>query len=297
MYNRNDRVEWIQNGKSYGEGTVVAILGEPPYQRVKVQWDSGGAPQLLMSWSKTLKHAGVSHWLLRNPAIGLPPRDDITRADYPAIFGDFDADKYPNVDDPHPWRRTPDVEGIEETLLSDQVGDLIDARKEFVFAKDQVVDELRAIAPSSKIYARVKSPFSILGKLQKKFLSSLKDLAGTTMVVDTNAEVFDIGDIIEETMDVRQIKNYYDAPKNGYRALHYIVEAVGRPVEIQIKTFRQAKLNAAAHHPMKMGTLDVAQMDYLSALAYKADDGNRRAAHQIDRLLNNVGVLKGRLTL
>ncbi len=68
MYRLEDRVEWIQDGRIYDQGTIVEVLGEPPYQRVKVQWDAGGFPQLLMASSTALCHAPIPiREVMRNP--------------------------------------------------------------------------------------------------------------------------------------------------------------------------------------------------------------------------------------
>ena len=97
-------------------------------------------------------------------------------------------------------------------------------------------------------------------------------------------------------MEIREVKDFYAKPKDGYRALHYIVQAAGRPVEIQVKTFRQSKLGESSHYPMKMKTLNKAEMDYLSSLAFAADGGDIAAASQVDPILEDTEALEARLT-
>jgi len=230
----------------------------------------------------------------RNPAIGLPPRDSITREDYPAIFGDHDADGYLNVDDPDPFAASDD--SIEQIRLASVMGNVIDERREFVAAKDTAMDLLRAIGgPQARVYGRVKSPFAILNKLVKKRWQTLTDTAATMLVVPDFASAKKARKAIEDNSEVLEIEDFYATPNNGYRAFHYIISIDGEPVEVQLKTARMKALSEASHEAYKRGSLDGAELNRISLMAHAADQGDMSAAAQIDEIIADTETLSRRL--
>ena len=110
-------------------------------------------------------------------------------------------------------------------------------------------------SPIEHVSSRLKSPESILNKLQRKDLDmSLKtikgnilDIAGIRITCSFESDIYTISEMISRQKDVEvlEIKDYVKNPKpNGYRSLHLIVrvpvflsdreERV--PVELQIRT-------------------------------------------------------------
>lgn len=109
--------------------------------------------------------------------------------------------------------------------------------------------------PIEFITSRVKSPDSIIGKLERKELDIsvknvskyLDDIAGVRVICSFIDDIFDIADMLTQQDDIvlLECKNYIKNPKpNGYRSLHLIVEVPvflsdrKQPmrVEIQIRT-------------------------------------------------------------
>jgi len=223
-------------------------------------------------------------------AVGVPPRDDITRSDYPSIFGDTDADSIPDADDADPLR--PSTQSIEETRIAATVGALIDQRRDYVGAKQAIIEGLEQLGgPGAHAYGRVKSPFSILKKLAEQRLGTLDDIAGTTLVAPLETVLRVARQLRGPAADgtgpgplgnVLEYDDKYASPKGGYKAIHLLVENGGRPVEVQLKTARMSKLGASAHHLYKERTLDAIRFDELTTLADRADRGDTRAAEEID---------------
>ena len=221
-----------------------------------------------------------------DPKVGIPPMDDITRADYPAIFDDTDGDEILDGDDAEP--RRPSAQQIEELRLSAELGALIDERGKFVGAKRQVEKRLRGLGiTDAQVYGRVKSPVSLINKLRRKALGTLTDVAGTMIVVPTAADARKAVRELDDSFVVSERRDYYRRPLNGYRAFHLIIDLDGVPVEIQVKTERMKTLSAVSHHAYKTGRLDPAGMDSASMLATRADEGDRDAQREWARLVKS----------
>lgn len=109
--------------------------------------------------------------------------------------------------------------------------------------------------PIHNIESRIKTPQSIIGKLQKKGLpitpesakKSLQDIAGVRVICCYIDDIYALADLltIHSRFKLIKIKDYIKNPKpNGYRSFHMIIEvpvymSTGMqkaPVEIQIRT-------------------------------------------------------------
>lgn len=223
--------------------------------------------------------------------------EPLSRADYPAVFGDIDADALPDVDDPRPLI-SGDRHSIEEVRLSDEIGHFIDARDEFMPAMQTVMNRLAALGiRGAKVQGRVKKPYSIINKLRRKRLGTLTDIAGTRIVVPDRAGLDRATEAIEQDFEVIEKLDYYETPQAGYRAVHYIIRVDGKPVEVQVKTRRMSAISGASHTPYKRGELDEVSMDRLTSLAAAADEGDRAAAREIDQLLKDKRALERALTV
>ena len=125
------------------------------------------------------------------------------------------------------------------------------------------VDTLDEKAPSNAdIYARTKTPYSILKKLVEKRMldreKGLTDMIGTTIAVKNQKELEQVRDDIDNGLlgKILDRDDYYKSPKAGYKAYHYIVDYKGVPVEVQLKTKTQKKLHEASHDLYKKGKLN-----------------------------------------
>jgi len=109
--------------------------------------------------------------------------------------------------------------------------------------------------PIHHMESRIKSPQSIIQKLQRKgfpattdsAMQHLQDIAGIRVVCAYLNDAYAIADLLSKQDDLRilRVRDYIKEPKpNGYRSLHLIVEvsvflSSGKellPVEVQIRT-------------------------------------------------------------
>ncbi|WP_075983622.1 GTP pyrophosphokinase [Bacillus massilinigeriensis] len=109
--------------------------------------------------------------------------------------------------------------------------------------------------PIEHVNSRVKSPKSILKKMQRKNIgfsledikNNIRDIAGVRITCSFVSDIYKISDMLKNQKDIKVIdyKDYIQNPKpNGYRSLHLIIEIPifmsDReeliPVEIQIRT-------------------------------------------------------------
>lgn len=228
-----------------------------------------------------------------------------SQADYSPAVGDIDKDKIPNADDPNPTKKG-DKNSIEETRLADAVKKIINVKGDLDKIMNEFVPKLTEHAPhGSLIYARTKSPYSIINKLVDKKLivegnpkEGLTDLIGTTIAVKDYNDLEQIrqklssgalGEVFEE-------EDMYVAPKNGYKAIHYILlipsDSGKIPVEVQLKTIRMKEINKLSHDAYKSKNLNSARMLELTALADKADKGDKRAEHEYAEIMQDKEAVK-----
>ncbi len=127
--------------------------------------------------------------------------------------------------------------------------------------------------PIHSIESRIKSPQSIVGKLQKKGLElsaksaqkNLMDIAGVRVVCYYINDIYAISELLftQREYKIVKIKDYIKNPKpSGYRSLHVIVmvpvylatQKKEVPVEIQIRTIAMdfwASLEHQLHYKTK----------------------------------------------
>lgn len=141
-------------------------------------------------------------------------------------------------------------------------------------------DELRCengYSPIHNIQSRIKSPESILEKLERKHylcqkdsLKKLHDIAGLRVVCHYINDIQYISQLLVMHDDIRLIKkmNYIDYPKEtGYRSLHLVVEVpiylkTGKmklPVEIQMRTIAMDFWASLEHEILYKNQDDVPQ--------------------------------------
>lgn len=148
-----------------------------------------------------------------------------------------------------------------------------------VKTKLEIIDEELKLncqySPIHNIQCRIKSPKSILEKLDKKGLkqnytdmSKLNDIAGLRVICNYINDIQYIAQLLVLQDDVIQIKqsNYIQYPKNnGYRSLHLIIKVpvyqksriIYIPVEIQIRTIAMDCWASLEHELVYKGTKSV----------------------------------------
>ncbi len=211
---------------------------------------------------------------------------------YKFLLDDFDKDGVANVDDKFPFDKgkTGFVEG---SPLSESLTNLIDIKSKLDDTMYDAVDKIVEFSPSSDVYARTKTPFSILNKLVKKRLldpnKGLTDLVGTTIAVDDYSELKKVQNKINngELGVVLEEEDFYENPNDGYKAIHYIILVDGNQIEVQLKTKRAKEIGEITHKAYKKGGIDVENAEYLSDIVEKADKGEESSIQLYDGLIKD----------
>lgn len=222
---------------------------------------------------------------------------------YSAILGDFDLDGLPNVDDLEPLNEK-NKSQIEQLKFSKTFKELLETKKDLDIDMNKFVNKLRQNAPKeSKIYARTKTPFSILNKLVSSRLLNekhgLKDLVGTTIAFDNlqDLNAFKNKVLAGKYGKILDFDDYYEDPKDGYRAYHFIIEQAGVPIELQLKTERMKNINVLSHDAYKNKRLNSEYLNYLTNLAKDSDEGNKFASKEFDQIMKDKVKVQQMLTL
>jgi len=224
------------------------------------------------------------------------------KSKYKAVYGDYDKDGVVNIDDANPLNKNKKGK-VEEIELKNTFDKLLGVKAELDTIMYDAVDTLDEKAPKgADIYARTKTPYSILKKLVEKRMldpkKGLTDMIGTTIAVDNQKELVELRDKIDNGLlgKVLDRDDFYKKPNAGYRAYHYIVEYKGVPVEVQLKTKNMKKLHEVSHKAYKNGNLDAKSLDFVSKTFMKADKGDSKAKAEIDRLLKDKKQLISKIT-
>ncbi|GHA36319.1 GTP pyrophosphokinase [Devosia pacifica] len=126
----------------------------------------------------------------------------------------------------------------------------------------ELTERLQLEGIEAVVKARVKSPFSIFNKIERKqiALEQLSDMIGFRIIVDTLANCYQTLGIVHTNWKVvpGRFKDYISVPKhNDYRSIHTTIVGPGRQrVELQIRTHEMhqvAELGIAAHALYKDG--------------------------------------------
>jgi len=166
------------------------------------------------------------------------------------IYGDFDKDGTRNIDDVKPY--DPEEKGTtEEILLSDEIQNIEKYREPFKGTTEDIAQDLEK--RGYEIKHRVKTPYSIMNKLRRKYLGKIQDIGGCLILVDDKKDAYRAGEYLEEKYKILDKDDYYSKPKQGYEALHYTVLFEGKPHEIQIKTKKDYKKHLGWHTAYKKG--------------------------------------------
>ena len=228
----------------------------------------------------------------------------LPKSAYDAILGDFDKDGVPNIDDRNPLNKK--IKGkIEQVEASKSFHTLLDLKAELDSVMGKSINKLKKVSPAdSDLYARTKTPYSIIKKLVDKRLldkhnpkKGLTDLVGTTVAVEDHDDLIKVRNDIRKGLlgEIIEEEDMYSKPKSGYMAYHYIISVDKIPVEVQLKTKRMKVVSEASHDAYKKGTLDSNYMLKMTKLADKADRGNKKAIEEFAKETKNMSALKKRM--
>ena len=231
--------------------------------------------------------------------------DRFGKSKYEAVFGDYDHDGIANIDDPHP-RKKGDKKMVEDRSLESAMGQLIDIKNDLDNTMHHAVKDIVKAAPSgANVYARTKTPYSIMSKLISKRLivpnnikRGLTDLIGTTIAVDTFNDLQSMRKVIEgnQLYEVNEVEDFYEKPLNGYRAVHYILVYKDKngtfPIELQLKTKRMKAINELSHPAYAAHDLNAQKLEEITSIANQADMGNKSAIEKYNGLMKDKESLK-----
>lgn len=227
------------------------------------------------------------------------------REKYKGVFTDFDKDGVANLDDPNPLRKG-DKTTVEERELTNVFQKLLDTKNRLDDTMYDAVVDIKNISPKgSVVYARTKTPYSIINKLIEKRLvvpkdpkKGLTDVIGTTIAVDSYKDLLEVRDKIEagKLYDVFEVEDFYENPNDGYRAVHYLLMYKGKngqfPVELQLKTKRMKSINELSHSAYAAKNLDAARLNFVTDIANKADREDKDAILDYNKLMKDKDSLK-----
>lgn len=119
---------------------------------------------------------------------------------------------------------------------------LLDAfRRSFAPGYAEVLDTIRRNLASEPTGRPAKSTTSIIEKLQRESirLTQIQDIAGCRLVVpDTSAQERTVS-VLRGALAQVSVVDRRTTPSHGYRAVHLIAIADGKPIEIQVRTVLQ----------------------------------------------------------
>ena len=155
--------------------------------------------------------------------------------------------------------------------------------------------------PIEHVSSRVKTPESIMRKVQKKgcemtiesIRENIRDIAGLRITCSFESDIHVLHRMLEEhgDVDIIEEKNYIRNPKgNGYRSLHAIVQVpvflsdrtVPVTVEVQIRTIAQDFWASLEHKIYYKYSREVPQ-DLLNDLQQAAE-----RAHELDKTMESI---------
>lgn len=114
-------------------------------------------------------------------------------------------------------------------------------RRSFSEAYDVVVEAIRSELELEPTGRPAKSTTSISDKLRRESirLSQIQDIAGCRLIVADIAAQESVVQSLTSLFEHTTVSDRRDKPSHGYRAVHVIVNAQGRPIEIQVRTALQ----------------------------------------------------------
>lgn len=122
-------------------------------------------------------------------------------------------------------------------------------------------NKLKGMFPNYSVEGRIKSLSSITEKLgrRNKSIYELTDIAGVRIIFDRLADLYQALSDIRQNFKVTEEENYIDYPKGYYRGYHLLIDVMGKPVEVQLKTRRMLDLSERMHDVIYKGSEKIVQ--------------------------------------
>jgi putative GTP pyrophosphokinase len=155
-------------------------------------------------------------------------------------------------------------ERLKHEVTDDDLKLLNGYRNEFAEAYEEVVQTIRRVVRIEPSGRAAKSIPSIIAKLKRESvrLSQIQDIAGARIVVANILEQDRFADLVVSGFQQTHVVDRRLNPSHGYRAVHVIVRAADRHVEVQIRTSLQHQ----------WAELSEACSDYFPELKYGGGD-------------------------
>jgi guanosine-3',5'-bis(diphosphate) 3'-pyrophosphohydrolase len=156
--------------------------------------------------------------------------------------------------------------------ITDRLAEMqVDYRETIATITRELEAKLNAEGIAAQVSARVKSPFSIFSKIERKSiaLEQLSDMIGFRVIVETVEDCYRTLGIVHTNWKTvpGRFKDYISVPKhNDYRSIHTTIVGPGRQrAELQIRTAEMhqiAEFGIAAHALYKEGaSADLAKLE------------------------------------
>lgn len=161
--------------------------------------------------------------------------------------------------------------------------------------------------PIETIKTRVKSPESIMGKLQRKNLpmnmsvieKEIYDIAGVRLICPFIEDIYMLADCLLQQDDVKLVerKDYIKKPKeNGYRSLHLIVEIPIflqdekklMKVEIQLRTIAMDFWASLEHRIRYKKNVDSVVAQQVAAELKECAEDSARLDERMEKVKNTI---------
>ena len=159
-----------KKGRQYGHGRIykmssIGIYLEDKYGNKREQ--PFYFPSEFKKVSKMFGEGGKADVYIENKNVKFDKKH------YKGILSDFDLDGLPNVDDPDPFGNQ-DKSSIEQVKFSNTFNKVLQTKKTLDADLKKFVSKLqKSTSANEKIYARAKTPFSILNKLVDSRISKI----------------------------------------------------------------------------------------------------------------------------
>ena len=166
----------------------------------------------------------------------------------------------------------PQQQPVDPNDVNQQVESYIEKHKK-IFS--EVTKSLDSLFPDVKIESRMKTTAIAIGKIAKKgTMEGMTDIAGFRLNIDSLDELEDIKSKIRENFKITREENYFETPKDYYRAQHFIVSDGETSAEIQIHTPQTAKLSQWSHDSIYKlaNTVDTSSLEEILGYARNMSD-------------------------
>ena len=133
-------------------------------------------------------------------------------------------------------------ERLRQRAVTDDDFRLLDAfRRSFAAGYEEVLDAIRSNLGSEPTGRPAKSTSSIIEKLQRETirLTQIQDIAGCRLVVPHSSAQEQTVTQLRGALDEVTVVDRRTHSSHGYRAVHLVVIADGKPIEIQVRTTLQ----------------------------------------------------------